>query len=80
MLVCALDKVRIRSVANGHAMTLALSASGSVYEWGGEPTITKCGVNHIPALVKELSGIPVGAIAAGGETWCAITQTGDLYT
>jgi alpha-tubulin suppressor-like RCC1 family protein len=88
----ALDSFPVATVAAGKFHALALTRCGRVYSWGRHGYESPVhGMGDIsefedvddgarPRLITALLGKRVGAIAAGPESSCAVTDAGALYT
>jgi alpha-tubulin suppressor-like RCC1 family protein len=77
-LVPAVEGVRMRSVANGAAQSLALTDEGQAYTWGS--VAQNCRASQTPTLFKEVSSLKVRRVAAGAYHGAALTDAGKLYT
>jgi alpha-tubulin suppressor-like RCC1 family protein len=73
----------ITAIASGYYFSLALTATGVVYAWGGGAfgALGNGSANNsdAPVQVSLPSGVKVTAIAAGGFFGLALTSTGAVY-
>ncbi|XP_061576509.1 probable E3 ubiquitin-protein ligase HERC6 [Cololabis saira] len=76
--------IRIVQVACGNSHSLALTTGGDVFSWGsnshGQLGLGKeVPVQHNPALVCSLTGVPVTQISAGGTHTLFLTLSSLVY-
>jgi len=76
----ALTGRRFVAVAAGVSHTLALTAEGELYGWGGRESNGHGRDESTPQRVTALIGQPVKHVHSGDYSSCAVTEKGELYT
>ncbi|XP_011269990.1 hypothetical protein CAOG_08419, partial [Capsaspora owczarzaki ATCC 30864] len=83
-LVRALTGHKIVQIVCGANFSLVLSERGDVFAWGdntsGQLCLRELKTVPVPTLVKELYGIPIRQLAAGGRHTLALTFNGQVYS
>ncbi|GAA6094634.1 probable E3 ubiquitin-protein ligase HERC6 isoform X2 [Tachysurus ichikawai] len=76
--------IQVVQVACGNFHSLALTKGGEVFSWGlnkyGQLGLGKSvDLQHLPALILSLVGVPVVQISAGGSHTMALTLTDQVF-
>jgi hypothetical protein len=77
-LVPTTEGVRMRSVAVGEALSLALTDDGQMYMWGAVDA--RWGLPKFPTRFDEVSTLKMRRVAASTTHSAALTDVGKLYT
>eukprot|EP00440_Ansanella_granifera_P010154 gb/GFBE01011015.1/.p1 GENE.gb/GFBE01011015.1/~~gb/GFBE01011015.1/.p1 ORF type:complete len:252 (+),score=67.77 gb/GFBE01011015.1/:1-756(+) len=74
------DDVRVKLMAAGDDHTIAVTEDDKLYTWGGNANgqlaLGKLTDQPLPQLVRQLSGLGIGAISSGARHCLAITNEG----